>query len=84
VLAHPDGAIGAREAAGELMKRTRRFAPVPNPAVAFCLGKTRWQSEKGAQRTLTDLRRQNPGAFDSTVRPYRCPACKRWHLGHGA
>lgn len=50
-----------------------------------CLGKTRWYGEEGAQRALTRLRRENPDAFDSTVRPYRCRANGKphWHVGHG-
>lgn len=53
--------------------------------VKACLGKTRWNSEDAAQRTLTRLRRENPDAFDSTVRPYRCRASGKghWHVGHG-
>lgn len=48
-----------------------------------CWAKTKWGSEESAQRALTNLKRQNPEAFDSTVRPYRCSACKKWHVGHG-
>jgi len=50
---------------------------------AKCWSKTKWASERSAQRALTSLRKANPGAFDSLVRPYRCSACKRWHVGHG-
>lgn len=48
-----------------------------------CHTKTRWSDERNAQRALTALRKANPGAFDFSVRPCRCAACKRWHLGHG-
>jgi hypothetical protein len=69
-----------------MLKRMRRYPPGPTAdAVIFCAGKTRWKLEQSAQRALAHLRCENPGAFDSTVRPYRCPAkVKRghWHLGH--
>jgi hypothetical protein len=48
-----------------------------------CLGKTKWRDEKAAQRAITRIRAANPHAIDSTVRPYRCSACKKWHVGHG-
>lgn len=67
-----------------MIKKMRRFAPVAGDIVAFCQGKTKWRTEKAAQRTLSELKAANPGAFDSTVRPYRCPSCKRWHFGHGS
>lgn len=63
------------------MGRNARWRP--KHVVYSCLGKTRWASREAAQRAVTCLRRENPGAFDSTVRPYRCSNCKRWHLGHG-
>lgn len=53
------------------------------PVTTACLGKARWGSEKTAQRALTRLKGENPGAFDSTVRPYRCPFCRAFHVGHG-
>lgn len=48
-----------------------------------CVGKTRWKRQESAQRAVSAIRQQNPGAIDSTVRPYRCSACKHWHVGHG-
>lgn len=65
-----------------MIKRMREWGPRSDP-YSMCRGKTKWASEKNAQRALANLRAQNPGAFDSTVRPYRCPACHKWHLGHG-
>lgn len=44
--------------------------------------KTRWGSEETARYALAGLREKYPGMFSSGVRPYRCPHCKRWHLGH--
>lgn len=67
--------------AEQTMGRMRRFNP-PHP-VRSCLGKARWSSEPSAQRAITRLRRENPDAISSTVRPYRCSHCKRWHVGHG-
>lgn len=51
-----------------------------------CVGKTRWGDEYTAQRAITRLRRENPHAIASTVRPYRCRASGKphWHVGHGA
>lgn len=69
-----------------MIEKLRRYAPIGN-AWVFCLGKTRWLNEKTAQRSLSSLRADNPGAFDSTVRPYRCPVKGKrthWHLGHGS
>lgn len=64
-----------------MLKRMRRYAPMKD-AIKGCLGKTKWSSEQSAQWAVTNLRRENPDAFTSTVRPYRCAKCKRWHLGH--
>ena len=47
-----------------------------------CIGKTKWGSQEAAQHAITNLRREHPDVFATTVRPYRCGACKRWHLGH--
>lgn len=47
-----------------------------------CGDKTRWGSEQSAQRAIARLRREYPDAFDSTVRPFRCTQCRRWHGGH--
>ena len=60
------------------LRRERRFKDV-----AACVGKTKWQTEYSAQRAITRLRRDNPAEISSTVRPYRCSRCKRWHVGHG-
>ena len=48
-----------------------------------CLGKARWRTEKSAQRALAAMRADGRGEWDSTVRPYRCGRCRRFHLGHG-
>lgn len=48
-----------------------------------CGEKTRWGDEKHAQWAISRLRREHPDAFDSTVRPFRCSNCRRWHAGHG-
>lgn len=48
-----------------------------------CGEKTRWTTEQSAQWAITRLRREFPDAFDSTVRPFRCSLCKKFHAGHG-
>ena len=54
-------------------------------AASACVGKTRWATEKTAQAAITRLRRENPDAISSTVRPYRCSSGRKphWHVGHG-
>jgi hypothetical protein len=56
-----------------------------NQDIRVCLSKTKWGSFESAQRALASLRKDNPGRFDSTVRPYACRLGKRthFHLGHG-
>lgn len=67
------------------LRKMKPWAPrIRSVEAKACQGKTRWSGEQAAQRALANLRRENPHAFDSTVRPYRCLVCKRWHLGHGA
>lgn len=47
-----------------------------------CYSKTKWRTQEAAQHVITNLRREHPDVFATTVRPYRCGNCKRWHLGH--
>lgn len=62
--------------------RMRRYAPLKD-AVAACLGKTKWNTERAAQWSVTRIRADNPQEVSSTVRPYRCAVCKKFHVGHG-
>lgn len=62
--------------------KMRRYAPLRD-AVSACLGKTKWNTEQAAQWSATRIRRENPDEMGSTVRPYRCSACKKFHIGHG-
>lgn len=49
--------------------------------VVSCVGKTKWRTERSAQQAVTSIKRDG-GDMDSTVRPYRCNFCRRWHVGH--
>lgn len=62
--------------------KMKRCAP-RRDAVSACLGKTKWNTQEAAQRAVTRIKREAPEEMSSTVRPYRCSACKKWHLGHG-
>ncbi len=57
-------------------KNRRKMAPLSG-----CVGKARYPSREVAQGALRKLRTVYPGSYQSTVRPYRCPVCRRWHLG---
>lgn len=67
--------------AAQKVGRMRRYAPLKD-AVNACLGKTKWNTEQAAQWSVTRIRADNPAEMASTVRPYRCAVCKRWHIGH--
>lgn len=60
-----------------------RTEPARGGYQSECGDKTKWNSERAAQWSITRLRKANPGAFDSTVRPFRCSVCRKWHVGHG-
>lgn len=68
--------------AAQKMRRMRLYAP-SRDAVRACVGKTKWATQDAAQRAVSRIRSENPSEMSSTVRPYRCSTCKRWHVGHG-
>ena len=49
--------------------------------IAACVRKTRWASEQSARRALANIRARPDNRMKPDVRPYRCRACRKWHLG---
>jgi len=45
-----------------------------------CRGKHRHKSEGAAMAHVRSLKRLDE---DVNVSAYRCPFCKKWHVGHG-
>jgi hypothetical protein len=43
-------------------------------------GKIVYSSARAAQESLRYIRK--PGEEGGRLRPYKCPQCKQWHLGH--
>lgn len=68
--------------AEQKMGRMRPQGPINDP-VRGCLGKTKWTTEQAAQWSVSRIRAENPAEMSSGVRPYRCPHCRKFHIGHG-
>lgn len=71
-------AIGSLRRMPGLLPAARRSVDV-----ITCLDKTRWSTQQAAARALASMRKELPGVFPSTMRPYRCRASGRphWHWG---
>lgn len=53
------------------------FTPSTAPTCE-ATGKVAFASPEDAARACREIRRRT----DDRLHPYRCPACRRWHVGH--
>lgn len=61
------------------MSRSHR----PVPEGTGCRGKIPYKTKRLAQGVLRVMWKSRTTKSD-TLHPYRCPSCKRWHLGNQA
>lgn len=77
-------------AAGNVATKERGL-PMPDVRERFpfdraCKGKFYYASRAEAKLAIRGMRRggppENTGDGAANVKPYRCPHCDRWHVGH--
>jgi hypothetical protein len=59
----------------EQRHHTMRFAASSQKQIRACARKTRYPSKRNAAATAR--------ARGDGMNAYRCPMCRKWHVGHG-